>query len=90
MDYESSADLLEVTVRVTNVLRASGMVTIGDVVDHCESEMMSIPNFGIKSLRNLTEELARHGLRLRKENELRGGNFRRKTKDSNFITEDYT
>jgi DNA-directed RNA polymerase subunit alpha len=45
-----------------------GIETIGDLVTKSEHELASIPNFGKKSIEEVRETLAQHGLRLRGDN----------------------
>jgi DNA-directed RNA polymerase subunit alpha len=40
-------------------------VTIGDLVTKTEAELAAIPNFGKKSIEEVKETLAQHGLGLR-------------------------
>jgi DNA-directed RNA polymerase subunit alpha len=56
---------LELGVRSYNCLKRVGIETIGDLVMKSESELATIPNFGKKSIEEVKETLATHGLRLR-------------------------
>src|SRR6266567_283452 len=56
---------LELGVRSYNCLKRVGIETIGDLVTKTENELGSIPNFGKKSIEEVKETLASHGLRLR-------------------------
>jgi DNA-directed RNA polymerase subunit alpha len=56
---------LELGVRSYNCLKRVGIETIGDLVMKTESELATIPNFGKKSIEEVKETLATHGLRLR-------------------------
>jgi DNA-directed RNA polymerase subunit alpha len=56
---------LELGVRSYNCLKRVGIETIGDLVTKTENELGSIPNFGKKSIEEVKETLAQHGLRLR-------------------------
>jgi DNA-directed RNA polymerase subunit alpha len=56
---------LELGVRSYNCLKRVGIETIGDLVTKSENELASIPNFGKKSIEEVKETLAQHGLRLR-------------------------
>jgi DNA-directed RNA polymerase subunit alpha len=56
---------LELGVRSYNCLKRVGIETIGDLVTKTENELASIPNFGKKSIEEVKETLAQHGLRLR-------------------------
>jgi DNA-directed RNA polymerase subunit alpha len=56
---------LELGVRSYNCLKRVGIETIGDLVMKSENELATIPNFGKKSIEEVKETLATHGLRLR-------------------------
>jgi DNA-directed RNA polymerase subunit alpha len=56
---------LELGVRSYNCLKRVGIETIGDLVVKSENELAAIPNFGKKSIEEVKETLATHGLRLR-------------------------
>jgi DNA-directed RNA polymerase subunit alpha len=56
---------LELGVRSYNCLKRVGIETIGDLVTKTENELAGIPNFGKKSIEEVKETLATHGLRLR-------------------------
>src|SRR5947207_664855 len=56
---------LELGVRSYNCLKRVGIETIGDLVTKSESELAAIPNFGKKSIEEVKETLAQHGLGLR-------------------------
>jgi DNA-directed RNA polymerase subunit alpha len=58
---------LELGVRSYNCLKRVGIETIGDLVTKTESELAAIPNFGKKSIEEVRETLATHGLELREE-----------------------
>jgi DNA-directed RNA polymerase subunit alpha len=59
---------LELGVRSYNCLKRVGIETIGDLVVKTENELAAIPNFGKKSIEEVKETLATHGLTLRGEN----------------------
>ena len=59
---------LELGVRSYNCLKRVGIETIGDLVMKTENELAAIPNFGKKSIEEVRETLAQHGLHLRGEN----------------------
>jgi DNA-directed RNA polymerase subunit alpha len=63
---------LELGVRSYNCLKRVGIETIGDLVMKTENELAAIPNFGKKSIEEVKETLAQHGLTLRGDN---GGGF---------------
>src|SRR5256886_10476337 len=56
---------LELGVRAYNCLKRVGIETIGDLVMKSENELGAIPNFGKKSIEEVKETLATHGLNLR-------------------------
>ena len=56
---------LELGVRSYNCLKRVGIETIGDLVTKTEGELAAIPNFGKKSIEEVKETLAAHGLYLR-------------------------
>ena len=56
---------LELGVRSYNCLKRVGIETIGDLVMKTENELAAIPNFGKKSIEEVKETLAQHGLGLR-------------------------
>ena len=58
---------LELGVRSYNCLKRVGIETIGDLVSKTETELAAIPNFGKKSIEEVKETLATHGLTLRGE-----------------------
>jgi len=56
---------LELGVRSYNCLKRVGIETIGDLVSKSEAELGAIPNFGRKSIEEVKDSLASHGLLLR-------------------------
>jgi DNA-directed RNA polymerase subunit alpha len=56
---------LELGVRSYNCLKRVGIETIGELVSKSENELAAIPNFGRKSIEEVKETLATHGLALR-------------------------
>ena len=57
-------DDLELTVRSANCLKAEQVYYIGDLVQKTESELLKTPNLGKKSLTEIKDVLASHGLTL--------------------------
>lgn len=57
-------DDLELTVRSANCLKAENLFYIGDLVQRTETELLKTPNLGKKSLTEIKEVLASHGLTL--------------------------
>lgn len=56
-------DLTELSVRSRNSLQKEQILTVRDLVERTEQEMLSIENFGKKSLQEINEFLMGHGLR---------------------------
>ena len=67
---------LELGVRSYNCLKRVGIETIGDLVMKSENELAAIPNFGKKSIEEVKETLATHGLRLRGDDGSSGARVR--------------
>ena len=57
-------DDLELTVRSANCLKAESIYFIGDLIQRTENELLKTPNLGRKSLNEIKEVLAAHGLTL--------------------------
>jgi len=57
-------DDLELTVRSANCLKAENIFYIGDLVQCSEFELLKTPNLGKKSLTEIKDVLAQHGLAL--------------------------
>lgn len=66
---------LDFSVRTYNCLKKANILTIGELVQHSEQDLMNIRNFGKKSLTEVREKLAQLGLSLKRSGEvaLRGG-----------------
>ncbi|MDD5557577.1 MAG: DNA-directed RNA polymerase subunit alpha [bacterium] len=60
----TSIDEIEFSVRASNVIKAAGIGTIGDLVVKSEAEMLKYRNFGKKSLDEIRQKLAGYGLTL--------------------------
>ena len=60
--FNRSVDELELSVRSSNCLKASNIKTLGELVQKTEGEMIKFRNFGRKSLNEISEILARHGM----------------------------
>jgi DNA-directed RNA polymerase subunit alpha len=56
---------LELSIRARRTVEALGCLTLGDIVQHSEDELLGMPNFGHTSLQELKDKLAEHGLALR-------------------------
>ncbi|MCK9489229.1 MAG: DNA-directed RNA polymerase subunit alpha [Xanthomonadales bacterium] len=57
-------DDLELTVRSANCLKAESIYYIGDLIQRSEVELLKTPNLGKKSLTEIKDVLAAHGLSL--------------------------
>jgi len=57
-------DDLELTVRSANCLKAENIHYIGDLIQRTEVELLKTPNLGKKSLTEIKDVLATHGLSL--------------------------
>jgi len=57
-------DDLELTVRSANCLKAENIYFIGDLIQRTEIELLKTPNLGKKSLTEIKDVLAKHGLSL--------------------------
>ncbi len=57
-------DDLELTVRSANCLKAESIYYIGDLIQRSEVELLKTPNLGKKSLTEIKDVLAGHGLSL--------------------------
>lgn len=57
-------DELELTGRSVNCLKAEGIHFVGDLIQREEADLLRTPNLGKKSLTEIKEALAQHGLSL--------------------------
>lgn len=62
--YHRPVDDLELTVRSANCLKAENIFFIGDLVQRTEGDLLKTPNLGKKSLTEIKNVLAAHGLAL--------------------------
>ncbi|MDP6988110.1 MAG: DNA-directed RNA polymerase subunit alpha C-terminal domain-containing protein [Planctomycetota bacterium] len=62
---------LELSIRARRTVEALGCLTLGDVVQHSEDELLGMPNFGVTSLQELKDKLVEHGLGLKQPSEHR-------------------
>lgn len=58
---------LELSVRSRNCMATLGVQTIGDLVQHSETDLMDCKNFGQTSMNEIRQKLAEFGLMLRNE-----------------------
>lgn len=64
---ETSIDDLDLSVRAYNCLKRAGILTLHDLVDKSENEMMKIRNLGKKSLKEVIDKVKSMGLTFRDE-----------------------
>jgi DNA-directed RNA polymerase subunit alpha len=62
--FHRPVDDLELTVRSANCLKAENIFFIGDLVQRSEADLLKTPNLGKKSLTEIKNVLAAHGLAL--------------------------
>jgi DNA-directed RNA polymerase subunit alpha len=55
-------ELAELSVRSVNSLKKENIITLGDLVQRSEEQMLNIENFGIKSLEEIRQFLNEHSL----------------------------
>ena len=56
---------LEITKRAEKVLVNYGITTVAQIIEHSDHELMRVRDLGRKSLNEITQELAKHGLSLK-------------------------
>mgnify|MGYP001183665754 CR=1 FL=1 len=57
-------DMIELTVRASNCLKAAKIKTIGELISKTEEELLGFKNFGKKSLEEIKERLTELGMHL--------------------------
>ena len=62
--FTDHIDALELTVRVRNCLAADSITTILQLVSRSKNQLRSITNLGKKSIAEIEQQLALHGLEL--------------------------
>ena len=62
--YNMPVEQLELSVRTMNCLRRSGISTVGELISKAEEELLSLHNFGQKSMQEVRERLTALGLSL--------------------------
>lgn len=55
---------LDLSIRARRTVESLGCLTLGDVIQHSEEELLGMPNFGVTSLTELKRKLSELGLRL--------------------------
>jgi len=63
--YDRPVADLELSIRARRTVEAMGCLTVGDIIQHSEDEMLGMPNFGQTSLQELKSKLAELGLKLK-------------------------
>ena len=61
--YQTPIEKLELTPRTLNCLKRSHVSKVGEVLEMSDDELLKIRNFGEKSLVELREKLAEHGVK---------------------------
>jgi len=56
---------LELSIRARRTVEGLGCLTLGDIIQHSEDELLGMPNFGVTSLQELKEKLAEFDLTLK-------------------------
>ena len=56
---------LELSIRARRTVEYLGCLTLGDIIQHSEDELLGMPNFGVTSLTELKEKLGEFGLELK-------------------------
>ncbi|MBL8857246.1 MAG: tetratricopeptide repeat protein [Planctomycetes bacterium] len=56
---------LELSIRARRTVESLGCLTLGDVIQHSEEELLGMPNFGVTSLQELKGKLGDIGLKLK-------------------------
>ena len=64
---ETSIDDLDLSVRAYNCLKRAGILTLKNLVDKTENEMMKIRNLGKKSLKEVIDKVKELGLSFKNE-----------------------
>ena len=67
--YNMPVEQLNLSVRTMNCLRRGNITTVGEIVARGEKGLMTLRNFGIKSLQELDERLSELGLSLKSKDD---------------------
>jgi len=54
---------LDLSIRARRTVENLGCLTLGDIVQHTEDELLSMPNFGVTSLQELKRKLGEFGVK---------------------------
>lgn len=68
--YNKPVEQLNLSVRTMNCLRRGNITTVGEVISKGEKSLMTLRNFGVKSLQELEERLNEDGLSLKPTTEM--------------------
>ncbi len=68
--YNMPVEQLDLSVRTMNCLRRAGIATVGELVNKGEKELLSLRNFGQKSMQEIEEHLKTLGLSLAPDEEI--------------------
>ncbi len=60
---------LKLSIRARRTVENLGCLTLGDISQHSEEELLTMPNFGVTSLMELKNKLAEFGLKLKTKSE---------------------
>ena len=63
--FNKSVDQLNLSVRTMNCLRRGGIATVGELTNRSERDLLTLRNFGQKSLNEIIDKLAEMGLSLK-------------------------
>ena len=63
--YNKPVDQLNLSVRTMNCLRRGGIATVGELTTKSERDLLTLRNFGQKSLNEIKDKLAEMGLKLK-------------------------
>jgi len=55
---------LDLSIRARRTVENVGCLTVGDIIQHAEEELLSMPNFGVTSLQELKRKLSELGVKL--------------------------
>jgi hypothetical protein len=79
---------LELSQRTYNCLKRSQITTVGQLLQMSEDELLGLRNFGQKSLQELHEKLARHGITTTTDGSSHAGSYEDDDEDEDFDDED--
>ncbi|MCC6442369.1 MAG: DNA-directed RNA polymerase subunit alpha [Armatimonadetes bacterium] len=86
---DAKIEELDFSVRTYNCLKKASVLTIGDLVQKSENDLMTIRNFGRKSLTEVREKLGQLGLNLRRSREEPTFDEDADDEDDGSLDEDY-